>query len=62
MSIDEKEEVQRQLNEISLQALLLAKLVSESADKKDQLDQIVRVLDLLSTTTSKLDNLAITHG
>ncbi|MBC7419898.1 MAG: hypothetical protein H7328_04135 [Bdellovibrio sp.] len=62
MFIEEKKEFQRQLDEISLQALLLAKLVSDSADKKDQLDQIVRVLDLLSGASSKLDNLETKNG
>jgi hypothetical protein len=48
--------LKQQIDDVSLQVLLLSKMISDNADRKDQLDQVVRVLDLLSLTRENIES------
>ncbi len=57
MSGSPKSELKTQIDDLSLQVLLLAKLISDEADRKDQLDQVVRVLDLLTAASERVSSM-----
>ncbi|MBC7741932.1 MAG: hypothetical protein H7061_07035 [Bdellovibrionaceae bacterium] len=55
MANTERSELRQHIDDLSLQVLLLSKLISDGGDRKDQLNQVVRVLDLLSAASEKLN-------